>query len=505
VQRSDLSVREAALARLRPSRQIADIRLIAENHEESTMATYDYDLVVLGAGPGGYVAAIRAAQLGLKAAVVEKDKPGGVCLNIGCIPSKAIIHQAELVRSAQELGELGVKVDLGGLDYGKVFAASRKAADTLSRGVGYLLKKNNVELIVGEGSISKPHEVQVKAVGGGGSAAKKLSARNILIATGSRPRPLPGFDFDEKLVLSSTGALMLQELPKRVCILGGGAIGVEFAHVMNAFGVEVHLVEMLDHLLPLEDVEIADVLTRAFKKRGLKIYTSTKASSYAKSGKSLKVKVEGLEGIKELEVDKILLVVGRIPNTENIGLEGLGISTDKGFVPVGDFYQTSVEGVYAVGDVIRSPMLAHVASAEGELAAEHMAGKRTPPHLDPQAMPGAVYCEPQVASFGLTEAQAKEQKLDFDKAVFPYRGAGKSVAIGRTEGMVKLLVEKETREILGAHVVGAEATELIHELLLAKTAELLPEDMATMIHAHPTLSEAVMEAARAAEGWAIHI
>ena len=465
------------------------------------MATYDYDLVVLGAGPGGYVAAIRAAQLGLKTAVVEKDKPGGVCLNIGCIPSKAIIHQAELVRSTQELGELGAKVDLAGLDYSKVFAASRKAADTLSRGVGYLLKKNNVELIAGVGSITRPREVQVKGEGG----ARRINARNILIATGSRPRPLPGFDFDEKLVLSSTGALMLQELPKRVCILGGGAIGVEFAHVMDAFGVEVHLVEMLDHLLPLEDVEIAEVLTRAFRKRGLKLYTSTKASSYARSGKSLQVKVEGPEGIKELEVDQILLVVGRIPNTEDIGLEGLGITTDKGFVPVGDFYQTSVEGVYAVGDVIRSPMLAHVASAEGELAAEHMAGKRTPLRLDPQAMPGAVYCEPQVASFGLTEAQAKEQKLDFDKAVFPYRGAGKSVAIGRTEGMVKLLVEKETREILGAHVVGAEATELIHELLLAKTAELLPEDMATMIHAHPTLSEAVMEAARAAEGWAIHI
>jgi dihydrolipoamide dehydrogenase len=459
------------------------------------------------------VAAIRAAQLGLKAAVVEKDKPGGVCLNIGCIPSKAIIHQAELVRSTAELGELGVKVDLAGLDYRKVFTASRKAADTLSRGVAFLLKKNHVELLAGEGTISRVHEVEVKPVGSGGSP-RRLSAANILIATGSRPRPLPGFDFDEKLVLSSTGALMLEELPKRVCILGGGAIGVEFAHVMNAFGVEVHLVEMLDHLLPLEDQEIADVLTRAFKKRGIKIYTSTKASSYARSGKALKVELEGVgaaasakdaEGPGELEVDKVLLVVGRIPNSEGIGLEKLGITTDKGFIPVGDYYRTSAEGVFAAGDVIRSPMLAHVASAEAELAVEHMAGQATRTRLDPNAMPGAVYCEPQVASFGLTEAQAAEQKLDFQKATFPYRGAGKSVAIGRTEGMVKLLVERETREILGAHVVGADATELIHELLLAKTAELLPEDIATMIHAHPTLSEAVMEAARAAEGWAIHV
>ena len=472
------------------------------------MASYDYDLLVLGAGPGGYVAAIRAAQLGLKAAVVEKDKPGGVCLNIGCIPSKAIIHSAELVRSAQELGELGAKVDLSGLDYGKVFTASRKAADTLSRGVGFLLKKNNVELIAGEGAITAAHEVQVKEAAGdgkGGGAARKITAKSILIATGSRPRPLPGFDFDEKLVLSSTGALMLQELPKRVCVLGGGAIGVEFAHIMNAFGVEVHLVEMLEHLLPLEDVEIADVLTRSFKKRGVKVYTSTKASSFAKAGKALKVKLEGPDGAKELEVDKILLVVGRVPNTEGIGLEKLGIKTDKGFVPVGDYYQTPAQGVFAVGDVIRSPMLAHVASAEGELVAEYLAGHNPPARLDPHAMPGGVYCEPQVASFGLTESQAAEQKLSFEKGVFPYRGAGKSVAIGRTEGMIKLLVEKETREILGAHVVGAEATELIHELLLAKTAELLPEDMATMIHAHPTLSEAVMEAARAAEGWAIHI
>jgi len=476
------------------------------------MASYDYDLLVLGAGPGGYVAAIRAAQLGLKTAVVEKDKPGGVCLNIGCIPSKAIIHSAELVRSAQELGELGAKVDLSSLDYAKVFAGSRKAADTLSRGVAFLLKKNNVELISGEGVITAAHEVQVRAAGGkdgagvaGGGAGRKLTAKSILIATGSRPRPLPGFDFDEKLVLSSTGALMLQELPKRVCVLGGGAIGVEFAHIMNAFGVEVHLVEMLEHLLPLEDAEVAEVLTRSFKKRGIKIYTSTRASSYAKSGKALKVKLEGPEGAKELEVDKILLVVGRIPNTEGIGLEELGIATDKGFVPVGDHYQTPVPGVFAAGDVIRSPMLAHVASAEGELVAEYLAGHNPPARLDPHAMPGGVYCEPQVASFGLTEAQATEQKLDFQKAVFPYRGAGKSVAIGRTEGLVKILVQKETREILGAHVVGAEATELIHELLLAKTAELLPEDMATMIHAHPTLSEAVMEAARAAEGWAIHV
>jgi len=462
------------------------------------MADYDYDLLVLGSGPGGYVAAIRATQLGLKAGVIEKDKPGGVCLNIGCIPSKALIHQAELMRGAKELEQIGVKVDASSLDYSKVFAYSRKAADMLSRGVGFLLKKNKIDLIEGEGVITSAHEIEVKGHG-------KVSGKNLLIATGSRPRSIPGFDFDEKTVLSSNGALMLEKLPGRICILGGGAIGVEFAHIMNAFGVEVHLVEMLDHLLPLEDEEAAQVLVRSFKKRGVKIYTSTKATGYTKSGKVLKVSLEGADGKQELEVDQILVVVGRVPNTEGIGLEKVGIKPEKGFIPVGSYYQSSAEGIYAIGDVLNSPMLAHVASKEGEIAAEHLAGHKTPTRLDPNAIPGAVYCEPQLASFGYTEAAAKEAGLDFEKAVFPYRGAGKSVAVGKTEGILKLLVDKETREILGAHVVGAEATELIHEILLAKTAELLPEDIARMTHAHPTLSEGVMEMARMAEGWVIHV
>ena len=462
------------------------------------MADYDYDLLVLGAGPGGYVAAIRATQLGLKAGIIEKDKPGGVCLNIGCIPSKALIHQAELMRGAKELEQIGVKVDASSLDYSKVFAYSRKAADMLSRGVGFLLKKNKIDLIEGEGVISTAHQIEVKGHG-------KVSGKNLLIATGSRPRSIPGFDFDEKTVLSSTGALMLEKLPERICVLGGGAIGVEFAHIMNAFGVEVHLVEMLDQLLPLEDQEAVEVLVRSFKKRGIKIYTSTKAMGYTKSGKTLKVSLEGADGKQELGVDQILVVVGRVPNTEGIGLENVGIKPERGFIPVGSYYQSSAEGIYAIGDVVNSPMLAHVASKEGEIVVEHLAGHQTPARLDPNAIPGAVYCEPQLASFGYTEAAAKEAGLDFEKAVFPYRGAGKSVAVGKTDGILKLLVDRETREILGAHVVGAEATELIHEILLAKTAELLPEDLARMIHAHPTLSEGVMEMARMAEGWVIHV
>ncbi len=459
---------------------------------------YDFDVLVIGSGPGGYVAGIRASQLGLKAAVVERDKVGGVCLNIGCIPSKAIIHEAGLVGGLAQAEALGVKVDRSTLDYGKVFEKSRKAADTLSRGVQYLLKKNKVELVAGEASLSGPHEVTV--------SGKTIGAASIIIATGSRPREIPGFAFDEERVLSSTGALMLKRLPKRMLILGAGAIGVEFAHILAAFGVEVHVVEMMDRILPLEDEESSAVLARSFQKRGITVLTATRAVALEKGGSSARVTLEDRSGRRSaLEAEQVMVVTGRTPNTDRLGLERLGIATQKGFVACGDWYQTSVASVYAIGDAINTPMLAHVASKEGETAVEHVAGLAVPTRIDPLSIPSGVYCEPQVASFGLTEAQAKEQGRAYQKAVFPYRGAGKSVAIGETEGHVKLLVEKETREILGAHVVGADATEIIHELLLARTAELLPEDIATMIHAHPTLSEAVMEAARSVEGWAIHI
>lgn len=461
-------------------------------------SSFDYDVVVLGAGPGGYVGAIRASQLGLKAAVIEKDKLGGVCLNIGCIPSKALIHQAEVMRSVPELKELGVKVDLSGLDYQKAFRKSRKAADTLSKGVGFLLKKNTVEVINGQGKLTGPNEITV-------DGSKKITGKSIILATGSRPRAIPGFEFDEKTVLSSTGALMLEKLPKKMLILGGGAIGVEFAHIMNGFGVEVHLVELLDQLLPLEDPEIVKVLDRSFKKRGIKVHTGTKASGLTKKKSGLTVSLETTDGSKqELEVDQALVVVGRAANTEDIGLDALGIPTERGFVQVGHYYQTTVPSVYAIGDIVASPQLAHVASKEAEIAVEHIAGKNPPARLDPLSIPGAVYCEPQVASFGLTEKKANDKGISFHKATFPYRGAGKSVAIGKSEGTAKVLYTTESSEIIGAHVVGAEATELIHELLLARTAELLPEDIATMTHAHPTLSETVMELMRAAEGWAIH-
>jgi dihydrolipoamide dehydrogenase len=465
---------------------------------------YDFDVVVIGAGPGGYVAAIRASQLGLKACVIEKDKPGGVCLNIGCIPSKALIHQAEIFRSAAELEAMGVKVDRSGFDYGHVFRKSRQAADTLSKGVAFLLKKNKIEYVQGTASLKGPNEVAVKG-------GKTVSGKSVIVATGSRPRVIPGFEFDGHSVLSSDHALMLEKLPESVIVLGGGFIGVEFAHIMAAFGVKVTVVELLDRILPLEDAECSSVLARSFKKRGIAVHTSTKALSMEKGGASggagaVRLKVQPKDGEPQtLEAEQLLVVVGRAPNTEGIGLENVGITTEKGFIPVGDYCRTKVPSIFAIGDVVATPQLAHVASKEGEIVAEHLGGRGREPKVDLLAIPSAVYCEPQVASFGYKEWQAQQEGIPYKKASFPIRGAGKSVAVERTEGMVKVLFNPETHEIIGAHVVGSDATELIHEILLAKTSELLPEDVATMIHAHPTLSEAVMEAMRAVEGWAIHV
>jgi len=463
------------------------------------MGTHEYDLAVIGAGPGGYVAAIRARQLGLKTVVIEKDKPGGVCLNVGCIPSKALIHQAEIFRSARELSELGVKMDFSGFDYGKVFKKSRAAAERLSKGVQFLLKKNGVEYVQGAAVFKTAHELDI-------AGGKTVTADNVIIATGSRSRAVPGFAFDEETVLSSTGALMLEKLPKRLLILGAGAIGMEFAHIMNSFGVEVTVVEMLDRILPIEDAETVAVIEKEFSRRGIKMLVSTKAAGMEKTDSGIKVRLEGKAGTaSSVEADKVLVAVGRAPNTENLGLERIGVVLDRGFVKTGDYYETAVRGVYAVGDVVSTPLLAHVASKEGEIAVERIAGRTPEKRISLDEIPSAVYCEPQIGSFGLTEEEAKTRGVKYVKAVFPYRGIGKAVATESSEGLVKIILDPETREIIGAHAAGSQATEIIHEILLARHGELLPEDIAGMIHAHPTLSEGVMEAARAAEGWAIHI
>jgi dihydrolipoamide dehydrogenase len=461
------------------------------------MGNYEYDLTVIGAGPGGYVAAIRATQLGMKACIIEKDKPGGVCLNVGCIPSKALIHQAEVFRHGLELKKLGVTVDTSGFDYTGVFKKSRMAAERLSKGVQFLIKKNSIEYLNGTGQITGPNEVTV-------DGDRKISSRFVLIATGSRPRQIPGFEFDEERVLSSTGALMLEKLPESLVILGAGAIGMEFAHVMNSFGVRVTVVELLPQVLPIEDADTVAVIAKDFKSRGIAMMTGTKASKLEKTDSGIVLTVEKDGKTETIEAEKILVAVGRAPNSENLGLETVGIETEKGFIKTGDYYRTSVESIYAIGDVIATPLLAHVASKEGEIAVEHMAGHSPEARIPDDLIPSAVYTEPEIGSFGPTESKAAEKGLNFKTAVFPYRGAGKSVATESPEGIVKILYNPDTREILAGHVAGKNATELIHELLLARKAELLPQDIAGMVHAHPTLSEAVMEAARTIEGWPIH-
>ena len=464
------------------------------------MADSTLDIVIIGAGPGGYVAAIRAAQLGLSVAVVEMDTPGGVCLNWGCIPSKNLIQQAEDFHVLSAMEKLGVKVDRKGLDYSVVHANSRGAASALVGGVTGLLRKNKVKVVKGRARLAGPGKV---AIEGG----ETLLAKNILIATGSRPMDIKGFEFDEKQVLSSTGILDMKKLPKSLVILGGGAIGCEFAFVMNAFGVEVTVVEMVDHLLPTEDFECAAVLEESFRKSGITVHTGTRATGLKRSAKNVTVALTTPEGDISVTAEKALVVFGRRPNTEDLGLDTLGIKADeRGFIPVGDYNQTSARGVFAIGDVTSTPLLAHVASREGEIAVEYIAGHAGDmKQVDPDSVPSAIYCEPQVAGFGLREDQAKSKGIQIKKSVFPYRGIGKAVAVGKPEGLVKLIADPKTGEILGGHVVGLNATEILHEILLAKTAELLPEDITRMIHAHPTLSEGVMEAALGLDGAPIHI
>lgn len=471
-----------------------------------------YDIAFIGAGPGGYVAAIRARQLGLKTLVVEKDKAGGVCLNVGCIPSKALIDRASALRSAEELESVGIVLDRSAFDYGAVQAYSRAAADRLSKGVDFLLKKNGVDLVSGTGRLLGAGGIAVVTAAG---EERRFSAKSIVVATGSSPRVVPGFEFDEERVLSSTGALMLKKLPARLVILGGGAIGVEFAYVMSSFGVQVTVVEMMDRILPMEDAEAAAVVRKSFERRGVRFLTSTKAASLdSVAGKPLVLHTAPASGDgagEAIEADALLVSIGRTPNTADLGLENLGVRLDRGYIAVGDYYETSSAGIYAIGDVVAGePQLAHVASAQGEIVVERVAqllGAGKGPgttRLDLSSIPSAVYCEPQIAGFGPREEALKTAGTPYKAVNFPFRGIGKAVAIGKSEGFVKILTDPETEEFLGACAVGGEATELIHELLLAKTAELLPEDLFDMVHAHPTLSEAVKEAALAVEGRAIH-
>jgi len=473
------------------------------------MQQRSFDVVVLGAGPGGYVAAIRASQLGLKAAVVEKEIPGGVCLNIGCIPSKSLIHQATQYREGRALFELGgARVDLSDFDYSKIWKQSRLASERLSKGVRYLLGKNSVELVQGRGELVDANTVLVEGAGG----KESLHAAAIVLATGSRPKSVPGFEIDEKRVISSTGFLMSETLPKSIIILGAGAIGMEFAYILDCFGVTVTIVELMRQVLPLEDEESARIVEKAFVSRGIAIHTEAKAEGVetAKAGVALRCALK--DGSRQvLEAERLLVAIGRAPNTEGLGIEKLGILSKRGNIETNDYYETSVKGVYAIGDITTSPQLAHVASKAGEIAVEHIAhvlkgsGEPKERTVNVYAVPSAVYCDPEAASFGLSEKKAKDLGARYAIARFPYKGIGKAVATGCAEGQVKVVYAPDTGRILGASIVGAGATELIHELLLASKADLGLEDVAGMIHAHPTLSEGILEAARAGLGRAVHI
>ena len=458
----------------------------------------EYDVIVIGSGPGGYVAAIRAGQLGMKAAVVERSELGGVCLNWGCIPSKALLKNAEVLNYVQHAGEYGITVDNYDADFGKAIDRSRKVVKKLTDGIGFLLKKNNVDVFEGFGTLISPNQVQIERIN------KTLQTKNVIIATGARFRDLPNLPFDGRIVITSREALELREVPEKVVIVGGGATGAEFAYLWSKYGAEVTIVELMPHLVPNEDVEISQALERSFRRQGIKAVTGAKVDSVQISGSKAKVTISSEKEPLEVECDKVLVAVGNQGNIENIGLEKVGVETERNYVSVNEVLQTSVGNIYAIGDVTGKMLLAHVASAQGVTAVEHIAGLN-PPLLDYDLMPRATYCKPQIASFGLTEAQAKEQGHDVKIGKFPMVASGKALALGDTEGLVKVVVDAEIGDILGAHMIGSEVTELLGELGMARLLESTNKELGWLVHPHPTISETIKEAALAADGEAVHV
>lgn len=464
------------------------------------MDNKQYDIAIIGGGPGGYVAAIRAAQLGLKTAVIEKDKLGGVCLNWGCIPTKALLMNAEIYNHFKHAGEFGISYENLQFDFKKIIKRSRDVALRNSKGIEYLFKKHKIDLISGYGKIIGKGKIEVSKEG---KPVGSIESKHIIIATGARPRSIFGVEIDRKKIISSSEAMILQEPPRSMLIIGAGAIGVEFAYFYNTFGTKVTLVEMMPSILPIEDKEITKLLESNLKKAGIEIFTDTKVEKVV-VGDNVKLSVSAKDGSKEIAGDVALMAIGVQGNVENVGLDEIGVKYEKSFIKVDEYYKTNADGIYAIGDIIGPPLLAHVASAEGITCVESIAGKN-PSVIDYENIPGCTYCQPQVASIGLTEEKALEQGYQLKIGRFPFTASGKARAIGETEGLVKLIFDAKYGGLLGAHILGSDATEMIAELGVAKTLDATAYELIKTIHAHPTLSEAVMEAAANAMDEAIHI
>jgi len=464
------------------------------------VAAQRFDVVVVGTGPGGYVAAIRCAQLGLSVAAIEDDRPGGVCLNWGCIPTKALLRNAEIVGLFQRAEEFGVTVGKWTADYAQAVQRSRRVADRMAKGVEFLFRKNKITLVPGTGTLKARNVVEVK----GKDGAETLEAKAIILATGSEPRSLPGVTIDEKQVISSNGAVRIEATPASLIVIGAGAVGMEFADVYGAYGVPVTVLEALPRVLPIEDEEVSALLARVFSRRGMTIRTGVRVQKVSPGKAGLTVEIEAEGKAERLEAEQVLMAVGRASRTKGLGLEALGVASERGLVTVGPTMETSVKGIFAVGDMTGRQMLAHKAMAEGVVAAEAIAG-RSPRPVDYDNVPSCTYCRPQVASIGLSEAKARTNGREIAVGRFPFTANGKAVALGETEGFLKVVADKRTGEILGVHIVGSEATEMIHEFAVGRTLEATLEEIIHTIHAHPTLSEAALEATLAALGQAIHI
>jgi len=463
-----------------------------------------FDLIIIGSGPGGYVAAIRASQLGMKVAIIERESLGGICLNWGCIPTKALLKSAQVFQYIQHASDYGITVGDAKADFSGMIKRSRDVAEGNSKGVEFLMRKNKIEVIMGTGTLLRGKKVEVTD---GDGKKTVYEASHVIVATGARAKELPNLKIDGKNIIGYRKAMSLEKQPKSMVVVGGGAIGVEFAYFYNAIGTEVTIVEFLEQgLVPREDKDVSKDLGRAFKKQGIKVMGNSSVEKVDSSGKQCKVTVKNRKTEKEvvIECEVVLSAVGVSPNTENIGLEALGIKTDSGMVVVNEYYETNVPGIYAIGDIVAGPALAHVASAEGITCVEKIAGHNPEP-IDYNNIPGCTYCSPEVASVGYTEAAAKEAGYEIKVGKFPYSASGKAKAAGATEGFVKVIFDAKYGEWLGAHFVGANVTEMIAEVVAARKLETTGNEIIKTIHPHPTMSEAVMEATAAAYGEVIHL